>query len=133
MKKVIALTLIMLISGCATGYHKNGLTGGYKELAYDDNVFGVAFGGNSYTSSQRVEDLALLRCANLTLKNGFKYFIVSDKLEGKQWFNTKSTVNILIQCFHEKPAEEGITVYDAAQLRKLLLDKYGLSGDVERE
>ena len=44
-----------------------------------DDVFRVNFRGNGYTTASRAEDFALLRCAELTIKNNFKYFVILDK------------------------------------------------------
>jgi len=81
MRKILGLAAlcIILLSGCATAYQKNGFgafTGGYSETQLGGNIFRVAFRGNGYTSSERSEDFCLLRCADLTLTNGFSYFVV---------------------------------------------------------
>lgn len=41
-------------------------------------MFSVSFRGNGYVSRQRTADFAMLRCAELTIQNGFKYFAVMD-------------------------------------------------------
>lgn len=81
MKKIICLLIltIMLISGCATGYHKVGFTGGYSEMKIQDDIFKVEFRGNAKTSMARAEDFALLRCAEVTLENGYRHFIIVDE------------------------------------------------------
>lgn len=77
MKKwFIALSMIFLISGCASKYKKMGFGGGYSETRLDNNVFTVTFRGNGHTSRERVSDFNLLRSAELSLQNGFKYFII---------------------------------------------------------
>jgi hypothetical protein len=43
------------------------------------DVFRINFRGNGYTSAERTQDFALLRAAELTLQNNFKYFAVMDQ------------------------------------------------------
>lgn len=43
------------------------------------DVFRINFAGNAYTSSERAQDFALLRAADLTLQHGFKYFTILDE------------------------------------------------------
>lgn len=77
MKKwFLTLSIIFLISGCATKYQTTGFTGGYSETRLDDNIFNVSFRGNGFTSRERTSDFNLLRSAELSLKNGFNYFII---------------------------------------------------------
>lgn len=72
-----ALTAI-LVSGCATPYKQSGLMGGFTETQLDENVYKVSFRGNGYTSGERAEELALLRSADLTMRKGYKYFVLAD-------------------------------------------------------
>lgn len=78
MKKTTLLLLTaLLLSGCATNYQKKGFWGdGFSETRLNENVFQVSFKGNSSTDKERVQDFALLRSAELALKNGYKYFVI---------------------------------------------------------
>ncbi len=68
-----------LLSACATPYQKSGLGGGYSETRLAENVFQVSFRANASKRSEgRAEDFALLRCAELTIENGFTYFSIAD-------------------------------------------------------
>ena len=79
MKYLLILILSsILLSGCATTYQSSGFSGGYSETQLDENVFKVAFRGNGYTGRERVADFTLLRSAELSLQNGYKYFVVID-------------------------------------------------------
>ncbi len=68
--------LILLMTACATGYQSSGFTGGFKDTQLAPDIFRVSFFGNSFTSSDRVQDFALLRAAELTLANNAQYFTV---------------------------------------------------------
>ena len=68
----VALPLFLM--GCATTYQSQGFSGGFEETRLAEDVFQVTFNGNGYTSDQRASDLSLLRSADLTLLNGYRYF-----------------------------------------------------------
>jgi len=83
MKQVLLLFVggfsLWFLSGCATSYQQKGFTGGYSETQLAPDVFRVNFQGNGYTSSERAQDFALLRAAELGLEKGFKYFALLDE------------------------------------------------------
>jgi hypothetical protein len=70
---------LWFLSSCATSYQQKGFTGGYSETQLAPDVFRVNFEGNGYTSSERAQDFALLRAAELSLERGFKYFALLDE------------------------------------------------------
>lgn len=78
MRIIYLLSIAVILSACATAYQKAGATGGYTETQLDTNVFQVSFRGNGYTARQRASDFTLLRSAELTIENGFNYFVVID-------------------------------------------------------
>lgn len=75
---VLVATVVLILQGCATAYHKSGFSGGYSETQLDENVFTVSFRGNGYTGRERVADFTLLRSAELTLEHGYKFFAIID-------------------------------------------------------
>ncbi|HEY9104789.1 CC0125/CC1285 family lipoprotein [Chitinimonas sp.] len=68
--------LLISLTGCSTAYQANSLTGGFSETQLDTNLFKVTFQGNGFTKPEAVEEMALLRSAELTLKHGFTHFVV---------------------------------------------------------
>lgn len=72
------LILFLVLTGCATPYQKNGLSGGYSETQLSENVFKVHFRGNGYTRGERAEDFALMRSAEIAIEHGYAYFIIVD-------------------------------------------------------
>lgn len=76
---LVAMTIFV---GCATDYQKRGFSGGYDETQLGENIFQVSFRGNGYTSGERAADFALLRAAEVTIENGFRFFILADKEQG---------------------------------------------------
>jgi len=77
-------------TGCATKYQSQGFTGGYEETQLSKNVFTVSFKGNGYTSSTRAKDFTLLRSAEVTLENGFKFFSIISADSSMSYMTTSS-------------------------------------------
>lgn len=71
---VVGVMVVLLLAACATEYQSSGFTGGFKDTQLAPDVFRVSFAGNAFTSPERVQDLALLRAAELTIANGARYF-----------------------------------------------------------
>ena len=54
--------------------------GGYSELQLADGRYRVDFAGNSLTSRDRVEGYLLYRAAELTVRDGYDWFLIVDRL-----------------------------------------------------
>ena len=70
---------LFAVTSCATSYKSNGITGGYTETHLAPDLFRVFFRGNAYTSSERVQDLAMLRAAEVTRQQGYPFFAIVDE------------------------------------------------------
>ena len=80
MKNYLLLIVFSLFCfSCATAYQPLSFSGGYSSTMLDKNIFKVSFQGNGDTSKERAEDFALLRSSEITLENGFSYFLILDK------------------------------------------------------
>lgn len=75
---ILLVAISIFLAACATSYKSVSYTGGYSETRFDENVYKVAFKGNAYTSRERASDFALLRSAELTIDQGYTYFIIVD-------------------------------------------------------
>ena len=88
----IAALLVLLLTACAqpTPFQPSRDGYGYSEQRIEDNRYRIVFRGNSITPQQVVEDYMLYRAAEITLQNGYDYFIVADKETNKstQYFAT---------------------------------------------
>lgn len=95
MKRNGILLAIILLSGCATGYHEHGMGGGYSSTQYAPNIFNVSFSGNGFTGRGKAADFALLRSAEITIENGYRYFSVSnaDNTVSNSSYTTPTTTN----------------------------------------
>jgi hypothetical protein len=69
---------LLLFCSCATAYRPLKGGTGYSSSQVASNEFRVRFQGNADTSLERAYDFALLRSAELTLQNGFRFFSVLD-------------------------------------------------------
>jgi hypothetical protein len=79
MKRLAFLVIAMAVIfgyGCATGYHKRGFSGGYRDYKITDDVYDVQFSANGYTPVDIVDKYLLYRCAELTVESGQKYFVI---------------------------------------------------------
>ena len=152
--QLLLFTLSLFVMGCATTYQPKSLTGGYKEVRLADNIFRVTFNGNGYTSSDRASNYCLLRCAELCIENGFKYFTLVSAVSGNSSssFTTPAyaqttfigntgytnvyggqTINVSkpsssneIICFKDKP--DGF-FYEAAYVVSSIKEKYNITSD----
>jgi len=77
---IIGLVITFLLFSCATTYtsSKGSYTGGYYEDKMSNNEYIVGCSANGYTSAERAFDIALMRVADITLQQGFEYFLVFD-------------------------------------------------------
>jgi len=75
---LLLISSLFLLSGCKTPYQRLNVEGGYTDTQLQDNLFRVRFSGNEFTSPEEVSDLALLRCAELAIENGYTYFSIMD-------------------------------------------------------
>jgi hypothetical protein len=75
-KLFFTLYLITMLSGCVTPYQQKGFMGGYTDSRLDSNTVRVSFYGNHHTARETVENDMLYRCAEVTLKDGYDYFVI---------------------------------------------------------
>ena len=84
MVAALAATTLM-VAGCATETRYRPATGqgfnrqGYSERMIEPGRFLVSFAGNSVTSRDTVERYLFYRAAELTLQQGFDYFVMADR------------------------------------------------------
>jgi hypothetical protein len=80
MKALQALAVALLLAACvtATPYQpRTGASGyGYSDQRIEPNRFRLTFRGNSATDREQVENYLLYRAAELTLQNGYDYFVI---------------------------------------------------------
>ncbi len=76
------LAMTLLLTGCVmstqTPYQPLQQNGGFSEQRIETNRYRVTFAGNSLTTREEVENNLLFRIAELTLSQGYDYFVLSD-------------------------------------------------------
>ena len=74
-----AAALLLGAGATSTPYAPMDGRYGYSEQRIETDRFRVEFHGNSSTSRETVETFLLYRAAELTLENGFDYFLVVER------------------------------------------------------
>jgi hypothetical protein len=96
--KYLPMLGFLALASCATDYHPQSFTGGYSEFKIAPDTASVTFNGNGFTSGQRAAQMAILRCADLTLQSGYRYFTVEGGSSGisNSYFTTPgfATTNV---------------------------------------
>lgn len=79
-----------LVAACATETAYRPATGsgfyrtGYTDTRIEPNRYRVTFAGNTVTDRDVVERYLLFRAAQLTLENGYDYFVMADRDTDRQ-------------------------------------------------
>jgi hypothetical protein len=128
-----------LIVGCATSYHEKSHFGGYVNSEIGEDIVEVVFWANRFTSTEKVADFAMYRCAETTLLRGSNYFVVLSselfidrEIVGSSIFGPvvreypRMFKRIKILNEHSREVvEHSAFVYDAKELDQSLGLKYG--------
>ncbi len=92
--KIFPLLLLIILTGCSTGYQSQGLTGGYSEQFTGQNTATVYYKSNAFTSMSETRQNAMRRAAELTLQRGYDYFFI----ESDSQYVKKQEFSGTIQC-----------------------------------
>jgi len=78
---VASAVAVLGLAACATATpYQPKLSGyGYAEQRLETNRYKVSFAGNSSTPRQTVENYLLYRAAEVTLQNGYDYFVLAEQ------------------------------------------------------
>ena len=81
-----AVLVVAIVSACATATPYQPLKGGegYAEQKLEPNRYRIAFAANSATPRQKARDYVLLRAAELTLEQGYDYFVLTGQSTGTE-------------------------------------------------
>jgi hypothetical protein len=125
-RSLIVLSAACLIAGCSTAYQPDGVSGGYTDKVLAKNTVQVTFRGNRFTPPETVHSYLLRRCAELTLQDGFNYFVLVHEEEPNEGNTDKLGSKVstaTIEMYPGKPQDEA-HAYDASlMLRKVLADE----------
>ena len=123
MRRAALASLGSLLLGCASyGPLSETGSGGYTDRLLSPGIHEVAF--DAARSREELDDLALLRAAQLTLERGRAYFVM-DPI----WLSTSDTrTRYVIALFAEAPNVDPSRLYDAEEVQARLLQKYRALG-----
>lgn len=135
---LVLCALLLTLPACSTPYHQRNAMGGYVESFEGNDGVEVEFWGNLLTSSEKIADLAMYRCAERTLDEGKRYFrvlqsvVIFDKeLIRQGWFGpfyretprVKKRIRILSEDAPEV-REHPLLMWDAHEVKESLQKKY---------
>ena len=76
--RYLFIFVTIFLAGCATGYQQQSLTGGYTDSLTGKTTATVSFKSNAFTSAEETRRFAMRRAAEVTLANGYDYFLVEN-------------------------------------------------------
>ena len=118
--------LCLVLTGCLPYYGPiNDSNKGYRDTELSPRIYRVDFHYDGQPliayRGPRFEELALLRSADLTRENGFRYFIVDTTALPGETFGKSS---LIVKVFHEPPSAADVKVYDANEISRELRARY---------
>ena len=82
MKEIVRWAVILVLGlvalAACTTYKPHGFGGGYTDFPMGQNKHRIEVRGNGYTSRERVQNMALVRAADIALQQGYEHFFVLD-------------------------------------------------------
>jgi hypothetical protein len=104
-KAAVAVLMLVSAAGC-TAYQSAGITGGSSEMRLSATTYQVRFRGNGYTSPARVATFMLRRAAELTLEQGYRYFLMGDEQnrDRRDWGGQYPERGVIVS-FVQEPTE----------------------------
>ena len=115
--KIKLVIAILLLTGCATTYQAKGVSGGYSDTQIDENSYRVTFAGNGFSAKDQVENMLLLRAAELTNEKGFDWFTVNeregDEQVSEKYGRTDIASTAIIKMFKGSKPDNASRSYDA--------------------
>ena len=140
----LASLLIIFVPACTTPYQRNGMRGGYSEERLRHNEFSVYVNINGYTSWDTMVDYTLLRASELTLENGFGYFMLLNPKDHstytRQRYDSirkpeadKGWLRPIVRMFKKEPFFGKDFYYDAKSEYAAITKKLALTEMAERK
>lgn len=136
--RAVGLLLSMqLMVACSTPYQRLAFTGGYQEKQRKYNEYDLLISVNGYTDWDRTIDYALLRASEISLENGFSYFMLIDRASSQvmsiEEFSHERKTNgydrggswtqPIVRMFRRRPVFGHDYYYDARQQLKTIAAK----------
>lgn len=118
MRELLIAWLVLGLAGCASNYgpltHRGGAMGGYQDVKLSDDAWRITYQNSEFNFVRRanVDDMVMLRAADLTAANGFACFVVEQQESLAQLQHKRQTGTITIKMHKDRP--QAGECYDAA-------------------
>ena len=122
--KFVPLMAVLLAIGCVSSYQPRTRHTGFGETQVAPDTYRIDFVGEVQTPQLQVQDFCSLRTAEVTIQNGFAYFVELERRDMPNVAGNFPQTQILIKCFKAKPGAGN--VMDAAFLQQSIRTKYKL-------
>lgn len=85
-RTICAVLTAATLVACATATPYQALKGGegYTDQKLEPNRYRIVFAANSATPRQKTQDYVLLRAAEVTLDQGYDYFVLTGQSSGRE-------------------------------------------------
>lgn len=131
--------MVFVLSSCGGSYMAMGTSKasqGYSDKQLSKNTFQVTYTSDEFTSVEKTRDFHLLRCAEITLGNKYRYFTLKNYMlnqirMGKLPLKTP-VITADVICFLKYPEltdqnkTQFGTIYDALEIKVKINEKYDL-------
>ncbi len=126
---LIVLSAACLLAGCATAYQPDGVSGGYSQNLQGSTAQ-ISFRGNAMTTPETLHSFVLRRCAEVTLQDGYSYFVVvhtetPNDANDKPYSMKVETATI--EMYPANKPQKDAHAYEAASLLRTTLAEQGES------
>jgi hypothetical protein len=106
------------------------VSGGYSDQMRDGNIVQVSFRANGLTTPETLQSFVLRRCAEVTLQDGFNYFVLlhtEAPIEGSDRLYSMKVATATIKMVQGNKTENDPHTYNANYLLKQALADQGES------
>ena len=128
--RLIILSAACLLASCATAYQPDGVSGGYSDQVRNGNTAQVSFRGNGMTTPATLHSYLLRRCAEVTLQDGYSYFVVVHTEAPNQANDNLYSMKVetaTIEMYQGSKPQNVANAYDATYLLRTVLAEQGES------
>jgi len=118
MLRVILLSLILFLPGCATTrYEPLAESRGDLVTQLQEDTYRVEYRVNLFTSQEVLDDFLRRRCAEVTLQQGYDQFLMTDKL---MVLSYNRSTSVTLRMFKGPTPAGALVLYDAKDVLGLL-------------
>jgi hypothetical protein len=128
--RLIVLSAACLLASCATAYQPDGVSGGYSDQVRNGHTAQVSFRSNGLTTPETLHTFLLRRCAEVTLQDGYSYFVLVHTEAPNQANDNLYSMKVetaTIEMYQGSKPQNVANTYDASYLLRTVLAEQGES------